>query len=284
MVYYLGLSLLSNKHDNPHKAGRQKLLSAEARRILSQLEGRPLVQDDIARDAAGRPFFPNRDTDFSISHSGALAAVSLVRGKNLRTGCDVELVRPRAGAPAIAEEFFTAPERDYIESGGSFEETRFYQIWTLKECFLKLRGLSVFDMAGAPSFVISKNQPRSTCRTYGSRNTESKDDFCIAPCCIIFRGDSIGAYAMPHISKNALNVSRASSGILRETPCNPVVNILLYELTGNAGERYILATAIKGTETEQPEIRWFSQETLDCRSIANINAAPSPAETVRPKI
>jgi phosphopantetheinyl transferase (holo-ACP synthase) len=215
MVYYLGLSLLSNKHDSPHKAERRELLSAEARRILSQLEGRSLAQDDIATDAAGRPFFPNRDTDFSISHSGNLAAVSLACGENLRIGCDVELVRPRAGAPAIAEEFFTAPEREYVESGGRFDETRFYQIWTLKECFLKLRGFSVFDMAGAPSFII--------------------------------------------------------------TPCNSVVNILfeqnsfyLYELSGSAGERYILATAIAGMEQTEPEIRWFSQETLDCRCIAKI--------------
>jgi phosphopantetheinyl transferase len=222
MVYYLGLSLLSNKHGNPRKAERRELLSAEARRILSQLEGRPLARDDVATDAAGRPFFPNRDTDFSISHSGALAAVSLAAGKNLRTGCDVELVRPRAGARAIAEEFFTVPEREYIESGGSFDITRFYHIWTLKECFLKLRGLSVFDMAGAPCFIISKNQPRSTFH--------------------------------------------------------------LYELSGSAGERYILATALAGTETEPPEIRWFSQEALGCISIANVNAAPSPAETVRPKI
>jgi len=233
---------LSNKHDSPRKAERRELLSAEARRILSQLEGRPLAEDDIATDAAGRPFFPNRDTDFSISHSGNLAAVSLAAGKNLRTGCDVELVRPRAKAPAIAEEFFTAPERDYIESGGGFDATRFYQIWTLKECFLKLRGLSVFDMAGAPSFVINKNQPRSTRRTYGSRNTESWYE-------------------------NQLS--------LRVTPCNSVVNILfgqisfhLYELTGNASERYILAAAIEGIEMEQPEIRWFSQEALDCRCIA----------------
>ena len=229
MVYYLGLSLLSNKHDSPRKAERRELLSAEARRILSQLEGRPLAEDDIAADAAGRPFFPNRDTDFSISHSGALAAVSLARGKNPRTGCDVELVRSRAGAPAIAEEFFTAPEREYIESGGRFDETRFYQIWTLKECFLKLRGFSVFDMAGAPSFIINKNQPRSTTGFW---------------------------------YENQLS--------LRVTPCNSVVNIHLYEFTGNAGERYILAVALEGTEMEQPEIRWFSQEVLDCRCIAKI--------------
>jgi len=233
MSYYLNLSILSNNLNNLPKTDRTRRLSAEARRILSRFEGRPLARDDIARDTAGRPFFPNRAMDFSISHSGNLAAVSLVAGKNLRTGCDVELVRPRAKAPAIAENYFSAPERNYIESGGVFDVTRFYQIWTLKECFLKLRGLSVFDMAGAPSFVISKNQPR--------RNTESWYE-------------------------NQLS--------LRETPCNSVVNILfgqisfhLYELTGNAGERYILATAVKGTEMEQPEIRWFSQEALDCRCI-----------------
>jgi phosphopantetheinyl transferase (holo-ACP synthase) len=159
MSYYLNLSVLSNKHDNPRKAARQRLLSAEARHILSRYKGRPIAEEDIAREAAGRPFFPDNGMDFSISHSGSLAAVSLVNGggKNPRTGCDVELVRPRARALAIAEEFFTAPEREYIESGGSFDITRFYQIWTLKECFLKLRGLSVFNMPGAPSFVFGED-------------------------------------------------------------------------------------------------------------------------------
>jgi len=224
MVYYLGLSLLSNKRDNPRKAERREFLSAEARRILSQLEGRPLAEGDIAADAAGRPFFPNRDTDFSISHSGNLAAVSLAAGKNLRTGCDVELVRPRAGAPAIAKEFFTAPEREYIESGGGFDVTRFYQIWTLKECFLKLRGLSIFDMAGAPSFICGKDPSQF----------------------------ALGADSVPPISFH------------------------LYELTGSAGERYILAAAIEGTEREPPEIRWFSQETLDCINMTSVVYTPSP--------
>jgi phosphopantetheinyl transferase len=154
MSYYLNLSFLSNIQNNQQKrTERRKLLSAEARRILSLCEGRPITDDDIAREASGRPFFPDIDADFSISHSGALTAVSLIRGKNLRTGCDVELVRPRARAGEIAQEFFTAPERKYIDSDSRPDGTRFYQIWTLKECFLKLRGLSVFDMAGVPSFI-----------------------------------------------------------------------------------------------------------------------------------
>jgi len=229
MSYYINLSILSNDQKDTDRAERQKNLSVEARRILSVCEGRPITEDDIAREAAGRPFFLNHDTDFSISHSGFLTAVSLVKGKNLRTGCDVELIRPRAKAREIAEEFFSAPERDYVEAEGHFNETRFYEIWTLKECFLKLRGLSVFDMTNAPSFISGE-----------------------------------GAYTFGAVSSSAVSFN-------------------LYELTGSGYEHYMLATAIEGTEYKH-EIRWFSQASLDCKSIAKIKAAPNPAETVSPKI
>jgi phosphopantetheinyl transferase len=82
-----------------------------------------------------------------------LTAVSLVRGKNLRTGCDIEQIRPRAKAAEIADKFFSSSEKNYLFSGGTFDQTRFHQIWTLKECFLKLRGFSVLDMQKAPSFI-----------------------------------------------------------------------------------------------------------------------------------
>jgi 4'-phosphopantetheinyl transferase len=202
---------VSNKFNNLPKTEYKQQLSAEAWRILSLCEGRPLAPGDTARNAAGRPFFPNRDADFSISHSGALAAVSLVKGKNRRTGCDVERVCPRARAREIAKDFFTAPEREYIESGGGFDETRFFHIWTLKECFIKLRGLSVFDMAGVPSFVCGDGS------------------------CQFNRG----AAAASPLSFN------------------------LYELSNDTGERYILATALEGTEMEQPEIRWFSDDVME---------------------
>jgi len=35
------------------------------------------------------------------------------------------------------------------------------------------------------------------------------------------------------------------------------ISFNLYEFTGNAGERYIVATALEGTAIEQPEIRWL---------------------------
>jgi len=227
MSYYINLSFLSNKPDNQQKREeRRKLVSAEAGRILTLSEG--VLQSEIKEEAGGRPFLPGRNMDFSISHSGTLAVVSVIREKNLRTGCDVELVRPRSKAKEISETFFSAGEKEYIEAQGRFDGTRFYQIWTLKECFLKLNGLSVFDMKSAPSFI------------------SGKDSF------------SFGGIVSSPLSFN------------------------LFELTGGT-ELYILATAIAGTEV-QPEIRWFSQESLACKSMAKIKAAPSPAETVSPKI
>jgi hypothetical protein len=163
MSYYIGLSILSTIYDTgaaqaiggSHRGGmKRQRFRSEARRILSLLEGRLLEKNEIASEAQGRPFFPGRKAvDFNIAHSGVLTAVSHVKGGNLRTGCDVERVRPRAGAGKIAEEFFSAPEKNYIFPQGGFNEARFYQIWTLKECFLKLRGLSVFDMTACPSFI-----------------------------------------------------------------------------------------------------------------------------------
>ena len=152
----IGLSLL--RHARPAAGG--ELLRAEARRVLSLLEGRPLEETDIAREENGRPFFPGRETDFSISHSHNMVAVSLAKGgtsgkANPRTGCDVQLIRPRPRMREIAEKFFSAAEKEYVfhKGEGQADTDKFFQIWVLKECFLKLRGLSVFDMAGVPSFI-----------------------------------------------------------------------------------------------------------------------------------
>jgi len=159
-LYYIGLSCLSINEFK--KAERNKILSAEARRILSILADKPIdtIADAIAAEENGRPFFINNSMDFSISHSDAVVAVSFVQGKNIhetnvRTGCDIQLVQPRKNLKSIAEENFCAAEIDYIFSQDEAQlvSKRFFQIWTLKECYIKLRGLSVFDMPKVPSFI-----------------------------------------------------------------------------------------------------------------------------------
>jgi len=214
--------------------------------MLPLLEGRPLEESGLARDAGGRPFFLQGGFDFSIAHSGAVAAVSHARGG--RTGCDVEMIRPRQAARDIAKDFFSTAEQNCLFSGGGFDEAGFYAIWTLKECFLKLRGLSVFDMAASPSFIRDKGRNREQAKTKVFQETQVSCQFAFT-----------GAVSTP-------------------------LSFYLYELSGKGGESYMLATAIEGTEQQPPQIQWFSQLCLACKMIAEINAAPSPAETVSPKM
>ena len=150
--FYIGLSLMSN---SIQKAVSGRALSAEARRVLALLAGRPLGDSGIAFEENGRPYFPDRREDFSISHSGNMAAVSLVNGRRPRTGCDVQLVKPRTNIREIAGKFFHPSEADYVfaREESQTERTRFFHIWTLKESYLKLKGLSVLDMEKAPSFI-----------------------------------------------------------------------------------------------------------------------------------
>jgi hypothetical protein len=231
---------------NPQKGRRNReLFSAEWRRILSLMTGRPLNDCDVALEENGRPYFPDGKEDFNISHSGALTAVSLVSGEKMRVGCDVELVRPRSGAIKIAEKVFTAQERDYVISASQKQNghVAFFEVWTLKECYLKLKGLTVFDMKKTPSFICERG----------------------------------GGF---HFAFNAAV----------DTP----FTFYLYELKGASDEWYILAAAIEGSGQLRPEIRWFPQltlhsqanlpyqSTLHARSIAEIKAAISPAETVSP--
>ena len=165
-LYYIGLSCLSIKGFNQFKKAEcNNILSAEARRILSILADSPA--DIIAADENGRPFFQNSSMDFSFSYSGAAVAVSLVQDKNIhgtriKTGCDIQLIQPRKNLRDITEENFCTDEKKYIFSQDKtqFESVRFFQIWTLKECYIKLRGLSVFDMPKVPSFISNDSAGR----------------------------------------------------------------------------------------------------------------------------
>jgi len=229
MSFYIGLSIVSTDHADRITA--RKHSSAEARRILALLHGSS-PDTGIAVEDGGRPYFTKHESGFSMTHCGALTAVSYAKGKDLRTGCDAERIRPRSGAAAIAETFFSPNENNYLYKTGKFDYTEFYKIWTLKECFIKLKGLSVFDMPLVPSFISESLQ-------FEFCPLEKNDD---NPLPLFFR---------------------------------------LYELS-DSHKQFTLAAGFEGSE-QPPEIIWFSQSSLVCKIIAEIKAAPRPAQTVSPK-
>jgi phosphopantetheinyl transferase len=217
--FNIGLSVLSSK--TPVNAGFKEELRAEGRRILSILDGRRHEDKDFEKEENGRPYFPDRHCDFNISHSGEIAAVAMVTGKGHRTGCDIELVRKRGHPVKVAQNFFSAEETEYVYGN----QTRFFEIWTLKESYLKLKGRSVFDMADCPSFV---------------------------------RNNSLNNFV-----------------------CDKKTALFLYEISDDTGKQYILSCAVEGpqyflsAEEIKPDVKWFSETSLDCRCVAVLEGKPA---------
>ncbi|SIQ31271.1 4'-phosphopantetheinyl transferase family protein [Solilutibacter tolerans] len=95
----------------------------------------------LRRDSRCRPrmIAPMQDFDASWSHSGDQLLVTC--GEGLRLGCDLERLRPRPSARALARRYFHADEQVWLdELGDDAAESAFLRLWCAKEAVLKAHG------------------------------------------------------------------------------------------------------------------------------------------------
>jgi 4'-phosphopantetheinyl transferase len=94
----------------------------------------------------GKPFLPDSELRFNLSHTTDLIACSF----SLReVGIDVERVEPKRPWALIAKRFFTSDEVDYLFScSDDLREGIFYQIFTMKEAYVKAAGRGVGFLGG----------------------------------------------------------------------------------------------------------------------------------------
>lgn len=95
----------------------------------------------FAADPAGKPFLigPSR-VEFNIAHTRGLVACALSwRGP---VGVDVERIDRQRDDVAISEHYFAKEEIDALKAcaHGIERQTRFTELWTLKEAYLKALG------------------------------------------------------------------------------------------------------------------------------------------------
>jgi 4'-phosphopantetheinyl transferase len=104
-------------------------ISRECRRCGDAKHGKPFVVGD-------------EDLSFSVSHSGSVALLAVVRGATV--GIDVEAVRPRPNLEKLAARVLTA---DALETFSAADEAArlvtFLRAWTEKEAYLKAIGLGI---------------------------------------------------------------------------------------------------------------------------------------------
>lgn len=89
------------------------------------------------RDAHGRPQLRYAALDCNWSHSGGHLLVAA--GSGLVVGADLESIRPRANALAVARRFFAEEEIAWLSERADIEFD-FLRLWCAKEAVLKAHG------------------------------------------------------------------------------------------------------------------------------------------------
>lgn len=91
----------------------------------------------------GRPELSGlRRVRFSLSHTQGLVACTVTR--NVEIGLDVERAAPRTDLVSLGRRVFATREFAAFERLPEPERTRrFYELWTLKESYVKARGLGL---------------------------------------------------------------------------------------------------------------------------------------------
>jgi len=107
----------------------------------------------------GRPEIAAPDTDvhFNVSHSAGLVVCALGRGREL--GVDLENLDRHPPDPALVARYCSDTEAADIAAQGDQWRERFLVYWTLKEAYLKARGLGISVQLADISFTLNGGEP-----------------------------------------------------------------------------------------------------------------------------
>ena len=135
------------------------LAHALLRRTLS--EAAPAMEPDtwtFERTDLGRPRLPatqeiGRDLRFSLTHSRGLVACMVGRAGDV--GIDIESASRTSDVDALTVRFFSNDEREQFRAvEPSARAAFFFDIWTLKEAYLKARGFGITAALERVSFDL----------------------------------------------------------------------------------------------------------------------------------
>lgn len=121
----------------PHARGEAAQPRVQA--WLAQACGGDAGDYAFERDPHGRPRLQREGIDCNWSHSGAALLVAC--GAGLRVGVDLETLRPRANAMALARRYFAPTESAWLATREpDARATDFLRLWCAKEAVLKAHG------------------------------------------------------------------------------------------------------------------------------------------------
>lgn len=130
---------------------------ALVRRVLAGYTGLAPEALAFVANEFGRPELdPGREgLRFNLSHADGLAALAVAR--DAEVGVDVEDTARRSRPEDIAEHFFAAAEvAGLMGLPAHARPRRFFDLWTLKEAYIKARGKGLAIPLGAFAYDLSR--------------------------------------------------------------------------------------------------------------------------------
>ena len=131
-----------------------------ARTLVGRALGLPAREWQWTEGPHGRPDIASPATPlrFNISHSARLVVCALATGRDV--GVDVENLDRRAVEPAVVARYFAPAEIAEINVEATGWERRFLAYWTLKEAYLKARGIGISVQLADIAFALDQPEPR----------------------------------------------------------------------------------------------------------------------------
>jgi 4'-phosphopantetheinyl transferase len=130
-------------------AQRSLLGELMIRQLLSQRIPVPPGQIKIRTGEKGKPYLPGHPVHFNLSHSGEWVVAALAASP---VGIDVERIKPNK--LRIARRFFTEKEfAAIIAQPEDLQPDYFFELWTLKESYLKATGKGLTQSLGSFSVI-----------------------------------------------------------------------------------------------------------------------------------
>ncbi|MET3492980.1 4'-phosphopantetheinyl transferase family protein [Variovorax boronicumulans] len=119
-------------------------VSAQAWRFAEGRFGRPRIEAPLVHETRG--------LDFNLSHTDGLIVMALAR--NIELGVDAENTSRKA-ALDVADHFFSPHESAALNAlPPALQAERFFQLWTLKESYIKARGMGLQIPLDSFSFAL----------------------------------------------------------------------------------------------------------------------------------
>jgi 4'-phosphopantetheinyl transferase len=126
---------------------RYLITRALVRTVLSRYAPVAPEQWSFSKNVYGKPYISNSDAlasriSFNVSHTKGLIVLGVTCGGAI--GVDTENVRDRHRALDSASAFFSSEETDALEMlPPHTRQERLFQYWTLKESYIKARGMGL---------------------------------------------------------------------------------------------------------------------------------------------